>query len=194
MFACGSYDGSVGIYSPVNGHLLDFTAAHKTGVTFLKFSKDGFRLYTGARKGNLIKCWDIRNVNLPIGTMSRQVTTNQQIYFDLIYDQTVDAEWSAVSGSTDGFVKFWGMKGTIQKANELDSYQWQTDHLDPSYSFKAHDDCVNGCGIHPFLPLLATTSGQRHFPEVCDSEDDSDILIRKSNKGINNVKLWQVNG
>ena len=83
MFACGCYDGTIGIYSLINGHLLDLTAAHSTGITCIKFSKDGYHIYTGVRNAESIKCWDISNIQTPIFTINRTVTTNQRIYFDL---------------------------------------------------------------------------------------------------------------
>ena len=33
---------------------------------------------------------------------------------------------------------------------------------------------MSGASLHPFLPLLATTSGQRHFMEPIARDDDGD--------------------
>ena len=189
MFACGSYDGTVGLYSPANGHLLDFTAAHSAGVTWLKFSRDGYRMYTGARKENLLKCWDIRNLTQPVSCMMRHVSTNQRIYFDIIHDGPGQFDLAVVSGSTDGNVSFYNIAEVIQKINEAEFYDWKIQDLEPKYQFKAHNDCVNGCSFHPFLPLLLTASGQRNYPDLCE-DDDCGILTHKTKSGENKVKMW----
>lgn len=59
-----------------------------------------------------------------------------------------------------------------------------------------HTDAVSGCSLHPYLPYLATSSGQRHvkFPVISDddsdekSEDDDDDF--KENLVENTLKLW----
>lgn len=42
------------------------------------------------------------------------------------------------------------------------------------------------CSVHPHLPLLATTSGQRHFPLPVDSGDEEDTVPD------NSLKLWSL--
>ena len=59
--------------------------------------------------------------------------------------------------------------------------------------FSMHSDAVSGCSLHPYLPYLATSSGQRHvdFPNISDddsnqSEDeDFETSIEE-----NTLKLW----
>ena len=193
MFACGCYDGTIGIYSSANGHLLDFASAHQSGITCIKFSRDGNRLYTGVRNANLIKCWDIRNIRKPVFSMKRFVATNQRIYFDMIYDVKNEVELSLISGCTDGEVSFWRTKDIVDKTNE--TTDWTTTELEQEYTFQAHSDCTNGCSFHPYLPLLVTSSGQRWFPDVCESdEENSDVLVRQSNSGENKTKVWYLYG
>ena len=44
--------------------------------------------------------------------------------------------------------------------------------------------------LHPSLPLIATASGRRHFPDIYDS-DDSDIETNDNDNVIeNSLKLW----
>ena len=59
--------------------------------------------------------------------------------------------------------------------------------------YSMHSDAVSGCSLHPFLPYLATSSGQRHvdFPNFSDDEsgnsEDEDL---KLNSEENTLKLW----
>lgn len=70
--------------------------------------------------------------------------------------------------------------------------------LQPQLRFQAHWDCTNGISIHPFMPLLATSSGQRQFPWPSDSEGDSAsdgegdeaILSPQEIRQDNTLSLW----
>ncbi|XP_076800805.1 telomerase Cajal body protein 1-like [Clavelina lepadiformis] len=192
LFACACYDGSVGLYSPVNGCLLDFVNAHTTGVTHVSFSNDGNRLYTGARKSNSLKCWDLRNLQTCMFEMCREVDTNQRIYFDMINDYMEGCELKLASGSTTGEVHLWDVKDTINSFADMDLLQMdvKAKMLNPTYSFTAHNDCVNGCSVHPYLPIIATSSGQRKFPEPCGSDDEVDAMFKSNTIQENKVKLW----
>lgn len=56
------------------------------GLTHLKFSNDGLRLFSGGRMDSEIICWDIRNPGVVLSTYKRVVKTNQRIYFDMSLD------------------------------------------------------------------------------------------------------------
>ncbi|XP_078487997.1 telomerase Cajal body protein 1 [Ciona intestinalis] len=175
VFACGCYDGTVGLYSPMNGNLLEQFQAHKHGVTKIRFATDGIKLYSGARNEDLLKCWDIRYLTQPVFEVTRTISTNQRVYFDLVQQQG-HSEELLVSGGTDGVVRFWDVTESPPK---------------PCHTFTAHNDCANGCSVHPYLPLLLTSSGQRKYPEPLESDDESEELL--SMQGIaeeNNVKIW----
>ena len=59
---------------------------------------------------------------------------------------------------------------------------------------------VHFYSIHPTLPLLATVSGQRHFPNIkistsgtesTDAEcEEDEIMFENTWKGENVIKLW----
>ena len=57
--------------------------AHRGGVTDLKFGKNGYHLYSGARKDGEILCWDIRRPGLVVAAYRRTVATNQRMHFDI---------------------------------------------------------------------------------------------------------------
>uniref|UniRef100_G1RF80 Telomerase Cajal body protein 1 n=1 Tax=Nomascus leucogenys TaxID=61853 RepID=G1RF80_NOMLE len=105
-------------------------------------------------------CWDLRQPGYPLWSLGREVTTNQRIYFDL--DPTGQF---LVSGSTSGAVSVWDTGGPGNDGKP-----------EPVLSFLPQKDCTNGVSLHPSLPLLATASGQRVFPEPTESGDEGEEL------------------
>ncbi|XP_026209084.1 telomerase Cajal body protein 1 [Anabas testudineus] len=161
VYACGSYSRCAGLYSCQDGTLLALLPTrHHGGLTHLLFSPDGNYLYTGGRKDPEILCWDLREPGKVVFSLKRNVATNQRIYFDL--DQSGKY---LLSGDTEGVVSVWDTQTAHPDGDE--------ELLQPQLRFPAHWDCTNGISIHPFMPLLATSSGQRQFPWPGDSEGDS---------------------
>ncbi|XP_073331725.1 telomerase Cajal body protein 1 [Pagrus major] len=161
VYACGSYSRCAGLYSCQDGTLLALLPTrHHGGLTHLLFSPDGNYLYTGGRKDPEILCWDLREPGKVVFSLKRNVATNQRIYFDL--DQSGRY---LLSGDTEGVVSVWDTQTAPPDVNE--------ELLQPQLRFQAHWDCTNGISIHPFMPLLATSSGQRQFQWPGDSEGDS---------------------
>nr|XP_040037239.1 telomerase Cajal body protein 1 [Gasterosteus aculeatus aculeatus]XP_040037240.1 telomerase Cajal body protein 1 [Gasterosteus aculeatus aculeatus]XP_040037241.1 telomerase Cajal body protein 1 [Gasterosteus aculeatus aculeatus]XP_040037242.1 telomerase Cajal body protein 1 [Gasterosteus aculeatus aculeatus]XP_040037244.1 telomerase Cajal body protein 1 [Gasterosteus aculeatus aculeatus] len=161
VYACGSYSRCAGLYSCQDGTLLALLPTrHHGGLTHLLFSPDGHYLYTGGRKDPEILCWDLREPDQVVFSLKRNVSTNQRIYFDLDPSGRY-----LLSGDTDGMVSVWDTQTAPPDGNEV--------LLQPQLSFQAHWDCTNGISVHPFMPLLATSSGQRQFPSPGESEGDS---------------------
>lgn len=161
VYACGSYSRCAGLYSCQDGTLLALLPTrHHGGLTHLLFSPDGNYLFTGGRKDPEILCWDLREPGKVVFSLERNVATNQRIYFDL--DQSGRY---LLSGDTEGVVSVWDTHTAPPDGNE--------ELLQPQLRFQAHWDCTNGISVHPFMPLLATSSGQRQFPWPGESEGDS---------------------
>nr|XP_020724684.1 telomerase Cajal body protein 1 [Odocoileus virginianus texanus] len=156
LYACGSYGRSLGLYTWEDGSPLALLGGHQGGITHLCFHPDGNRFFSGARKDAELLCWDLRQLGHPLWSLSREVTTNQRIYFDL--DPTGQF---LVSGSTNGAVSVWSTGGAGLESKP-----------EPVLSFQPQKDCTNGVSLHPSLPLLATASGQRVFPEPTESGDE----------------------
>lgn len=192
--ACGSYDGTVGLYSSKNGDLSGMLHSNNRGVTQVQFSPDGNRIYSGSRMDNDLICWDVRYMACDLFHLTRKVQTNQRIYFDIGSRSCVKRESTSeeilVSGGTDGNVMFWDIPQNQNTGADKDNYE--SFDLESCCSYQVHKDCVNGVSIHPFLPVLATSSGQRHynyasyFSDVSDS-DSSEIEIEE-----NCLKLWKI--
>lgn len=161
VYACGSYSRCAGLYSCQDGSLLALLPTrHHGGLTHLLFSPDGNYLYTGGRKDPEILCWDIRELSKVVFSLERNVATNQRIYFDLDPSGRY-----LLSGDTERVVSVWDTQTAPPDGTE--------ELLQPELRFQAHGDCTNGISIHPFMPLLATSGGQRQFPSPGDSEGDS---------------------
>lgn len=119
----------------------------------LRFSACGNYLYTGARKDPSILCWDVRHSSGVLYSLPRvSGTTNQRMYFDI-----EPCGRHLATGGEDGAVRVFNLRdGSL------------------AHQFVAAADTVNGVAFHPFLPLLATASGQRRYPLApSDSEDSS---------------------
>ncbi|KAM4035178.1 LOW QUALITY PROTEIN: telomerase Cajal body protein 1 [Anomaloglossus baeobatrachus] len=157
IYACGSYSRCLGLYSYEEGVTLAVLHGPVGGVTHLLFSADGRCVFSGGRKDPEILCWDVRHPGRVLTSLRRNVTTNQRMYFDM-----ESSGRYLLSGDTEGVVSVWDMMSPPEDGVLLQALQ-----------FQAQKDCVNGVSLHPSLPILATTSGQRRFPESEDSGDES---------------------
>ena len=135
-----------------------------------------------------------------LAVMTRQVRTHQRVYFDI--DSRND---HLASGNHDGRVLVWALDISADADEE---------ELPPVFEYKAHKDCVNGIRLaqklcfveismsctfrfnsfHPTLPIIATTSGQRKFRELSNSDDESvenpHFFVAKRAPVDNSLKLW----
>ncbi|XP_067117581.1 telomerase Cajal body protein 1 [Osmerus mordax] len=161
VYACGSYSRTAGLYDCQDGSSLALMPTrHSGGLTHLLFSPDGRHLYTGGRKDPEILCWDLRDPGKVLFSLKRNVDTNQRIYFDLDPSGRY-----LLSGDTEGVVSVWDTLTAPPDGSE--------ELVQPQLQFQAHRDCTNGISIHPFMPLLVSSSGQRQFLWPGDSEGDS---------------------
>ncbi|KAM9400695.1 LOW QUALITY PROTEIN: telomerase Cajal body protein 1-like [Salvelinus alpinus] len=189
VYACGSYSRTAGLYSCQDGSLLALLPPrHHGGITHLAFSPDGHYLYTGGRKDPEILCWDLRDPGKVLFSL-KKVATNQRINFDL----DASARY-LLSGDTGGMVSVWDTLTAPPDGNE--------EVLQPHLQFQAHGDCTNGISVHPFMPLLVPTSGQRQFLDPGDSSDgdssdsgsEGDVMISPTPevRQDNALTLWWV--
>lgn len=159
LYACGSYGRTLGLYAWDDGSLLALLGGHQGGITHLCFHPDGNLFFSGARKDAELLCWDLRQPGHLLWSLSREVSTNQRIYFDLD-----PSGQFLVSGNTSGIVSVWDISKGFSDSQQLE----------PVMTFLPQKDCTNGVSLHPSLPLLATASGQRVFPEPTSSGDEGE--------------------
>jgi len=112
-------------------------------VTQVQFTLDGLYLLSGARRDGRIIAWDVRNTCQPVAEYARSSPTNQRIGFDLSPDGS-----HLFTGSRDGCVLAYPLHGPPSEPTTLLSYA----------------DAVSGVSLHPSLPLLAVSVGERTFP------------------------------
>jgi WD40 repeat protein len=153
-FAAGSYAGPVGLFDAGTGALELLLHGHRGGVTQVQFTGCGNYLLTGARGDGDLLCWDVRYASdvvyrLPRGTEA----TNQRIQFDV-----EPCGRHLATGGADGVVRFFDLRTGA-----------------PADALAVAAEAVSGCRFHPYLPLLATASGERRFPLApADGGDSSD--------------------
>ena len=185
VYALGSYSRALGVYlMDERSQLLCILEGQKGGLTHLKFTPDGTKLIAGGRKDNDLLVWDMRQPGELYAVLNRTVETNQRIYFD------VDSKGKYVmTGNTNGSVTAWDLTNT--SPNDEDKV------IAPVTEIKnLHQDAINGCSIHPWLPMISTSSGQRHIqcPMLIDEEDDDnneENKIDEENIKIeNSLKVW----
>lgn len=178
LFAAGTYSKTIGLYTRSHEFICLLTG-QKSGLTHLRFSDDGLKLFSGARMDNEIICWDIRSPGNVLLSMKRTVETNQRIYFDVTKDNKY-----LISGGTDGYLHVWDLF--------QDVFESECD-LNSMLSWKAQNDCVNGISVHGTYPLIATSSGQQHRLELISDENDDDLFCDKiKEKAENCIKFWWV--
>lgn len=180
LLAVGSWNTSISLYSIKDMGTYKSIGkmhGHCGGVTHMKFAQDGLKLVSGGRIDNNIYVWDMRNYRKPLNILSRVVTTNQRIYFDIS-----PCGRYLVSGGTDGVVRVWD-SNSIDWINAL-SFDNMNNPNSVTYIFPLHEDCCNSVAIHPFKKILATGSGQLHLKDPINSLENN-VDNCKNNEPIN---------
>jgi hypothetical protein len=149
-----------------------FENCHKGGITQLKFSNSGYFLFSGARKDDNIHCWDLRFSNQTLYSIKRKVNTNQRILFDIDnYSNYL------ISPSIDGN----GNVSLVYNVND-GSLVHEFDLLNG-----VNQNCINSTIFHPFLPLLAVSTGERSF--IYENFDYNTYNVND----LNSIYLFQLN-
>lgn len=168
VLAAGSWNKSISLIDTRDYLTIDTLHGHKGGVTFLKYSANGEHLISGSRKDSNLLMWDMRNLSLPLYKFTRRVDNNQKIYFDV----SMGGTWLA-SGDTRGLLHLWNLK-------ELND-----DGFPKEIQFPLHDDSCSGVSLHPYLPILATGSGQFKF-----NNEGEEIEAEEKETIENSLVLW----
>jgi WD40 repeat protein len=159
IFAVGTFSGQVGLYDERDYSLLDLKYL-KEGISQIEFSKNGKMIITASRKSNEILVWDLRNTGQILFSLKRDGYTNQRLKFSLD-SLSGDIGASDINGN---FTKFNLLNGEVIKSQKL------------------YDDVCSSVSFHPFLPLLASTCGERRI----SLEDDIEL-----SKKVGEVSIWR---
>ena len=165
----------VGNYAPEN--------SHTAGVTWIGFAPDTEeRFVTGARKDPKVLFWDVRKLTQPVQTLVRTCGTNQRIHLAF----SPGGRW-LISGDTRGILHAWNLHETDEAGRPKELL------------FPLHWDCLNGVSFHPHGPIMATASGQYHFPHSAanlDAEDGEpsagEPAAKEPTKVENSLTLWWI--
>ncbi|CAH0400214.1 unnamed protein product [Chilo suppressalis] len=182
LLAVGSWNSTINLYN-VNEmgtyKSIGKMHGHSGGVTHMKFTPDGIRLVSGARKDHRLLIWDIRYYRRPLNILTRAVNTNQRVYFDIS-----PCGKYLITGGTDGVLKVWDVDQVDWK-NSLETNEENSD--DATYKFALHNDCCNSISIHPLRPILATGSGQFHFRDPMTGLEGADVSLQSNGMAIDNI-------
>lgn len=180
MFASGSFSKLIGLYDGTTCQSIAKLQGQQGGVTHLSISPDDNRLYSGGRKDDEILCWDLRNYGTILHIIKRSCRTNQRVQFDLDYHNGF-----LTTGDDRGIITFYDVNSNITDKDDDD------DKLIPQINqFKSHSCCANGVGLHPTLPLMAVTSGQRPTIDFDESCDEHIFEYSKQYCQDTNMKFW----
>ncbi|KAI7823943.1 WD40-repeat-containing domain protein [Kickxella alabastrina] len=180
LLACGTFSGYLGLRSQCNladsqwAWVFPTEYGGRAGVGHMRWSPNGRVLWAESRgAARHIVAWDIRDMRGPLavipkpaGPAMRGVAAQQRMQFDFDMGGRF-----LVTGECNGQVTFHDT--------------WNLDAA-PVVRVVAHDDLVSGVSSHPYYPMLATASGQRHFDN--DSESSPLPLLSIDNS----LKVWSV--
>ncbi|KAJ2651636.1 Telomerase Cajal body protein 1 [Coemansia sp. RSA 1250] len=159
--ACGTFNGHIGLFTDSSGMQSWRVPAEYcgSGLTSLVWAPNNVHLWAGSRQSQHLVAWDIRDLRGPWAVVPRTCRTQQRMFFG--FDATGR---HLVAGEMDGTI-------TFHDVGDIESQPVRV---------PAHGDLVAGISTHPYYPLLATASGQRH--------DESQALLESDNS----LRIWAV--
>ncbi|WBW73123.1 heterotrimeric G protein beta (WD repeat) subunit Gnr1 [Schizosaccharomyces osmophilus] len=170
--ALGTFNNTVGIYDNYGSRpcQLKFSLATGTGITCMKWSPDGCKMYVGSRKSTQIEVWDTRYAqDMLYELKDHKGDTNQRMSFDTFGYEGL------ISGGTDGCVSVWQGTELVEKINVTDQ----------------RNVTVAAVQKHPLdSSLLALCYGRRS--DIMDDEDGFSSM-EYWNSAFSSLQLWGMN-
>uniref|UniRef100_A0A5K3EFA9 WD repeat-containing protein 79 n=1 Tax=Mesocestoides corti TaxID=53468 RepID=A0A5K3EFA9_MESCO len=166
IYAAGSFSGSVGVYSESMGgqRVGPLLQGPRLGISQVKFvcpanGATPWLLIAGGRADGQIFVWDARWMRdrEPLAVIPRRVENYQRFQFDVDFSGRY-----LFTGNQTGAVSCFDL--TSPTIATVDSEGRRLPGLLPAAVWLAHEDSCHGVSIHPFMPILATASGQKRLP------------------------------
>ncbi|CAD5235698.1 unnamed protein product [Bursaphelenchus xylophilus] len=187
VFAVGSIQNSVGIYSDQTNSCDTFIQTEAAAIGMLKYSKDGYRLFVGGNASDAIECYDTRFPTQIWAKYARPAVTNQRIHLDLDSDEKY-----LFSGSTNGTICIFDLKKSQISLDGSAS--------EPVFVMEnASESTVAGLSLHPYKGVMATSHGQRVFPPprldgefIFESQNGEEDYIMLKKPLDNSIKVWSL--
>lgn len=166
MLAAGTYSRWVGLYDGFGkggsagvfcvGGVEDDEGGRGGGITQVLWSPCGRYLCVVERASDGVGVWDIRGTGKRLAWLrGRNARTQQRLGVEVMGGDV----WA---GGLDGVVRVWEGLGMVDGM------------IDPSWSFRAHEDAISSTTLHSSGSVLATCSGQRRSPPPIRGAEDSD--------------------
>ncbi|VDL97051.1 unnamed protein product [Schistocephalus solidus] len=155
LYAAGSFSGSVGVYTEP-GRQIALVEGPRSGVSQVAFAEpvnagSSWYLIAGGRVDSQIFVWDGRWMASPLVVLHRRVENYQRFQFGL------DATGRYLfTGSQTGVVSIFDFTSPTVGVGEKEPAT-----MFPVSVWRAHLDSCHGLSVHPTLPVVATTSGQK---------------------------------
>ncbi len=83
FYLTGTYSKKIILVDNRTNAPFDTLLYHENGVNSLRFLQNQINFISGARRDDNIYIWDLRNLNVPIGSFYRNGDTNQKLEIEL---------------------------------------------------------------------------------------------------------------
>lgn len=206
MFAFGNYHGDIGLIDDRYFNLIDSIPHSQNnqninnnqnnfGITQLQFSECGNYLFSASRKDTSIHCWDIRMLlEDPLYSVYRDAMTNQKIGFDI-------SQGILYTGSKCGHLYKYDLSRNGQLISKTKVGSKVTVAKNTNYEREEDSNIVvNGVGVHPILPYVALSTGERNYfyefksgMEESDSSEEDESITDSNSKTTNITSTFTTN-
>ena len=155
-YAASSYAFNISVYVENEKESVLSLPNLPMSSTHLRWSPCGRYLWAGGRSSHEIHCFDLRQTRTSVGTVTRNLETNQRMIFDM-------DPWGKFlcTGSQDGEL-------LIYNTQTCELVHLQGSETVYNLNIQCTDLCLNTALFHPFSGLICTVFGERYFKNYDD--------------------------
>jgi hypothetical protein len=208
ILAAGTFTRHVGLYAAHGSGdtIATFSVADTDadqdiggkGITQVLWSPCGRYLYVVERMSDGVLVYDIRVTGQLVGWLKgRKAVTNQRMKVDVVAGSESGPPelWA---GGTDGVVRMWTDPSTASEGTmpawEMQAHSSKSSQRNPFLGCATQDidgifilDAVSSAVVHPMGGIIATCSGQKHFP---DFGDEVEVPSERKETSDNSLQIW----